>query len=685
MSIALKTSTAIIISEEEIDALFAFLSPSQPKDVRTQGTVTFATYVSHTRQGKSPEAGTAEIERTLTVPLEARISSTDVSKALEGLALLTTLFTVDPLSGTALLANEGLQSHLTDLPDIFPGNNEIEGSLAGLLSQASDVKACRALVSKDWGAFLRRAANRGGEGTKTRAMLALLKLSHGGEGGGDVNEKGVDVQQEEEIVLARSLAQELVCEVEKTDEPLDTVEALAHLSMTPAVREDLSRNSPFLRSLFVLAQWKKRATLPLLYGVSVIICNIVTYRPKLAGDEAQLDRLRRMAKGGMVHGSHKLRDEPIPKLEMDEAVQERCRRLLKAGVVPVLVALTRSGGDSAGVRASVGGSFLSLAEDKENRGLIIQAGGAKALQTIIQTMLAEVSKAPSSSLDPPHTDAVLLSPIQALAKLAITSSPLLLFGPTPASSIDAIRPFCTMLSNSQSSLLQQFEALMALTNLASLGPEISNRISGQPGSLSLLDQLMLHDNTLLRRASVELVCNLVSYQAIFQRYTTDPGSKGRLHVLLALSDVDDKPTRLAASGALAMLTDSPEACNALLSLPKGAQNTFTIVAQLIDPGLVPKIVELDSSEPLSESDMSDNRSNEAPDPGLQHRGTLLLRNLLLNTKPQADARVAEKAGAVLALVTMLKTFQRKEGCEGMVTAAVESLTWFVRNGVRIQE
>ncbi|KZT51343.1 ARM repeat-containing protein, partial [Calocera cornea HHB12733] len=517
------------------------------------------------------DAATADIVRVLAPTLVHRLSSTTETDALQALSFLGVLFTVDPLSATALLTREETRSNLVDVPDIFPGNAAVETALAELLSQAAAVKPCRALVREDWGEFLKRVASTGGDESKTKALLALLKLSRGGgEEGVQGQEVEPGVTEDEEVALSRRLAGDLVNAVDTKEEPLDTVEALAHLSLTPAVREALSTNPSFLRALLSIPRSKDRSTLPVLYGISVIVSNILAYRPKLVGEEAQLDRLRRMAKGGLARGSEKLKDEPIPRLERDEAVKDRCKRLLRAGVVPALVAMAKAGADSAGVRDGVGRAFLSLVEEKDNRGSVIQAGGAKALQAVIRPGLAQ-------------PDASLLPPIQALAKLAITSSPLLLFGPTPSASFDVIRPFHLLLSDPRSSLLQQFEALMALTNLASLGPEISERIAAQTGLLGTLDQLLLDDNILVRRAAAELVCNLVSSELVFRRYTVEPGAPGRLHVLLALSDVDDKATRLAAAGALAMLSDSPEACTALLTLPKGAENTFSIVVQLIDP------------------------------------------------------------------------------------------------------
>lgn len=48
-----------------------------------------------------------------------------------------------------------------------------------------------------------------------------------------------------------------------------------------------------------------------------------------------------------------------------------------------------------------------------------------------------------------------------------------------------------------------------------------------------------------------------------------PQAKNRLHILLALADVDDVPTRRAAGGALAMLTEWDKAAEAVVEKERG--------------------------------------------------------------------------------------------------------------------
>jgi hypothetical protein len=59
---------------------------------------------------------------------------------------------------------------------------------------------------------------------------------------------------------------------------------------------------------------------------------------------------------------------------------------------------------------------------------------------------------------------------------------------------------------------------------------------------------------MIRRAATELICNLMASPVCIGNFADgSPRAKHRLHLLLAMTDVDDAATRSAAGGALAML------------------------------------------------------------------------------------------------------------------------------------
>ena len=59
---------------------------------------------------------------------------------------------------------------------------------------------------------------------------------------------------------------------------------------------------------------------------------------------------------------------------------------------------------------------------------------------------------------------------------------------------------------------------------------------------------------MVQRAAAELICNLSMDEALRKMYSEVAGAGNRVHLLLALCDVDDEATRSAASGALAILS-----------------------------------------------------------------------------------------------------------------------------------
>jgi len=331
--------------------------------------------------------------------------------------------------------------------------------------------------------------------------------------------------------------------------------------------------------------------------------------------------------------------------------------------------------DGAATRMTVGKALLGLAEDKDNRGRILQAGGAKAIMSLIRSSQQTADPKSSSPLAKGAMEFADILSIQALAKLSITSSPLQVFGPDVNATIDAIKPFACLLLHQPSTLLQKFEALMALTNISSVGPELADRVAATDGLLSKTETLLLDDNTMVRRAAAELICNLVSGSEVaFGQFSGDDElvnssktnqAKSRLHILIALADVDDEPTRLAASGAIAVLTSSPAACINISSLELENHRVFPIFKQLIE---------------LS----SDEGQNTKPNLGLVHRGVVCIRNILLNaTDVSSKVQIVEEAtkqGLVDSLGKIIKSSGQLEGglAEAILGPTVEALKWIMK-------
>lgn len=672
---------------DELSFLIYAFATERPAAIHTKGYFVLSAFCQRCRsEAPTVEEGTQSICHTFDTPTASRIADTEESEAIAGLTFLSSLFDVDHLAGSAIFVRDGTFEAIMDSLDLFPKSRSVDLAVAHLLGRAVAHKSCRALFGTDHRNWL-EWKSRQVDDTELRAAaaVALVKLGRGSkadaaEAGGTAEQAAMD---DDELA---ALMKGLVVDSHETSSLGDAVEGLAHMSTNPAVKEALSKDSAFLVRLFTLVPKRKGAAAELLgdsaasplYGTVVIIANICVYRPRLSAEEAQIAKT---SKGpGQTRGQQEEENDP---LDDDEHVKERGRRLLSTGAMLALTSAVRAT-DSRAVHSAVGRAILSLVEEKENRGKVLQAGGAKALQAIVQAALPA-----SKSSDPngtPQMEKSDFDPIQALAKLSITAAPVQVFGPNEGAVYDAIRPFALMLTHSNASLLQRFEAMMALTNLSSLSPEAATRIANADGLMNKVELLMLEDHTLVRRAATELVCNLVAgSEEIFNKWggDRDKAASGKLQVLVALCDVDDLPTRLAASGALATLTASPDACESLAELQRERHRVLPILGQLIDPSVV--------ARPAADQGVEADEEEDSPlkaDPGLVHRGTVCVRNLFVGVRGRAMpeqvelALEANRVGIVRALVRSVK------GCAGspsspILRPAAEALKWLLEHEVEI--
>ncbi|KAJ7610778.1 P-loop containing nucleoside triphosphate hydrolase protein [Roridomyces roridus] len=584
---------------DELSYLISAFLPSQPSASRSKAN-------SSAVKGKQPDPATETLFHVFQPVVVSRLADGDPLQLQAGISFLTALFQVDWESASLIFQQEDVLDFMMDAVDLTPFA-ELSLLVAHLLSQACGHKVCRAIITSQTTRWLEvNSQPQSNSALRAATSIALVKLSRGRAS--DAAQSGVaepDAQTHDDQLA--DVMKGLVISGDDQSSVADAVEGLAYLSVDPPVKDALSRDPAFLKRLFSLVPRRKlqnTATEPnttLLYGVLLTISNLCAYRPRLTEEQAQMAKLKRMA-----NATSKKPQETASPLDDDEAVKARIRRLVAAGVLDVFSGAV-PGTESLGIRVLAGKALLNIIEDRENRGKVLQNGGAKLLGLIIKHALATLPNPPSDS-DKAALDATYLEPIQALAKLAITSSPVQVFGPNDGAIYDAIRPFSIMLQHPSGTLLQRFEALMALTNLSSHTPEAASRIANADGLLSSVELLLLEEHTLVRRASMELICNLISgSEAVFERYggaENNNATRSKLQILLAMSDVADLGTRLAASGALATLSDAPSVCEGLIALQLERHRMLPILAQLVDPSTSPE----------------DTEEGVESDPGLVHRG-----------------------------------------------------------------
>lgn len=605
------------IQSEDVIILIHSLSTLQPAQVRAQAFL----FLAQLANDPPPV-------RLLSTPILHALLSTEPSTLIDALSFTAALLQACPAVGHRVIETERLLDQLAHLVDRFPSSLPVLLALTELLSQASNLPPGRKILLEaeyPWLDFLQQRTTSPDDSLRASSAVSLAKLSRGTE------ENNVDEQtttasarsNESRDVLLAERMKALLLSTPASNTPsqptLDALETLAFTSLRPSVKEALANDRSFLRALFQLVPppAKPRSfnePLPtaepvpagepssaVYYGVMSVLANLVAYRPVRSEEESQLHRLRRMTLQKKQAAKEDEGEEET--LETDLAVRRRAISVLEAGGVGVLSVVGRVG--SVVVRTLVGKIWLGLVMHQGERSLVIQQGGVKGLSSSFLThgarawanpVRAALVQLTSTLLPPPSSPLSSLSTptldaLQALSKILITSSPFSIFHPL-SSSLDVIRPLSTLLLHPSSSLLQQFEALMALTNLASVSPLHADRIAtfsnGQV--LSKLDTLFMETNELIRRAAVELLCNLLTSHHTFTLYSGDDGdaststaAAAKLHLLLALTTVDDAPTRSAASGALASLTESPHAVHLLISRPEGPAKSLRTAMELVSP------------------------------------------------------------------------------------------------------
>lgn len=657
--------------------------------------------------------------------IERRLADTDPIAVVRALSLLSALLQLvpshvsdwlraDPDAGTKPIWDSLME--YAELPTLFPTPaiaSVVQLAVVDVLNLASGITALRPTVTEKAGAWLRAQARQASSSRDAiasqigiLASVALTKLVR-------ANKSDPQAAQEESTEvddLAGTLSRLIVDGHDDSVDLTPAVEGLAYATLEPATKQRLGGDVAFLKALFNLCQRTSHSrpkpaglsasynlsetdleagsrrddSLALTFGLSTVLVNLLSRRPRLSEEQQQVEKLKAMAGGKM--GKKAASAIPDAEVESDERVDERIALALSCHLGSALAALAKV--ESVRVRESVGKILLETATDRAHRLALLQQGGAKTTMNVVR------------SLEPnAESSADVLPALQALAKLIINTPPINLFGAdAPSAALDWIRPLCVLLRHSSSNLLQVFEAMMALTNLASIHPRVADRIvtADESRIIQQVESEMLNENTLVRRAAVELVCNLVGCDRGFCRYSGDdlPGitsnkaaSKSRLHTLLAMTDVADNATRSAAAGALATLTQSPCACDLLLTLEPGPTKALGILQRLLEP---PRVAADDGDDDLEED--VEEISTLPPDPALVHRCVIILVNLFsfisAMESRQASLDAVRQTRIVQLLIGLLALWTDKDSRhepadKDAVDATIECLRLLKEMGVKL--
>ncbi|XP_053959379.1 protein unc-45 homolog B [Anastrepha ludens] len=336
-------------------------------------------------------------------------------------------------------------------------------------------------------------------------------------------------------------------------------DGLAYLTLDAEVKEKLIEDKAAIHALIDLARSGDQSCL---YGVVTTFVNLVNAYEK----QEILPEMVELAK----FAKHHIPEEH----ELDDAdfVNKRCTVLANEGITSALCALAKTEShNSQELIARVLNAICSL---QELRGKVVQDGGVKAL---LRMSLEGTEKGKR------HAS-------QALARIGITINPEVAFAGQRC--LDVIRPLLNLLLQ-DCTALENFEALMALTNLAAMNETVRQRIVKEQG-VSKIEFYLMEDHLYLTRAAAQCICNLVMSDDVVKMFEQP---NDRVKFLALLCEEEDEDTAKACAGALAMLTSvSKICCSKMLEISTWLQVLHTLIAN--------------------------------PSPEVQHRGVVVVLNMI---------------------------------------------------------
>ena len=180
---------------------------------------------------------------------------------------------------------------------------------------------------------------------------------------------------------------------------------------------------------------------------------------------------------------------------------QRIKRIVSCDAIKFLVKYLSEG--SALTREAAARAMRQMCVEPSIRGAVVQQGGLKACCTIATA---------DTISDPEVKKTTRLEAAHAVAKTLVTTNPHLL---SEHQRLGAIKPLLMLCRDGDASNLQQFECLLALTNILSCGEAEHGKFVAEKG-ISSVHYLVFSEHTMVRRAATEALCNLSTNESFLK-------------------------------------------------------------------------------------------------------------------------------------------------------------------------
>lgn len=612
-----------LIDGETFEVILSSLDNRNPIQVRFHATLVTDRYLK-----ASGDNG----QKTLINFFASRITKQRNEDLVLAFSAAAAVFPVATSPAATLFLTEGFVQALVPLLEKKSRSEKVELAALQMLSAACIDSACREAIKKYCTSWLQHILATGKDERPGLAAVILAKIQGPSSQVTSSKDEAAAEDKKTAVDLVNKLKSMMV------EDPLDSnqssIEGLAYASVRPKVKEELAKDHDFLRRLLKNLRHSPPGS-PTTFGGLAIIENLTHYLPNLSEEQKRMAQLKAYANASKVAPQ-------TDRLDEDAAVTERCKAVVDVGAISVFVGMSKNLSPTS--MHTVMKIILSLSRTSSFRGIIAQQGGVRLL---LQGYTLTVG--PSNlELEARHAAA------HALARTLISIDPSLVFpssGSLPLTSV--VRPIISLLSEESGpmnqgprDLLPTFEALLALANLASV-PSGGGAESIIRQAYPTIEDLMLNKNSLVQRAATQLICNLVNCSLGVELFADEsPSAARRMHILLAIADVEDVATRCAAAGALAVLTEFQGAAKAILARDRGME----IILGLVE--------------------------DESGDMGITHRACVCVMNAVCqgsDTGKRAKGKVKELGGERI-LNDIMTRYKDEDSITECVRQALQALT-----------
>ena len=542
-----------IVDDDVFDAILSCLDYRNPMEIKSPATLTIVKYI---------EAAEDRGQINLTKFVTAHYAKQTAGDLILAFSAAAAVFPIATPTAVTLFLTKDFLSSLVPLMEKRAKSKHVEMAALEMLNAACIDGACRQSIKKYCMDWLTEMSKSNQANKSAIATVVLAKVQNAPSQDDSASKRPQLWNENEDIV--HKLTQ-LMFEDPKANRNT-SFEGLAHSSIHPKIKEKLVNDKTWLE-VFLQELGRAEAQSPAIFGGLMIIDNLTAFLPVLSEEQKRMAQLKTYANAAKPS----LQRDP---LDEDEAVMRRCQIMIEKGAAAIIIGLCKD--LSPTCLTLVFKIMLSLT--RSNKGLkaiITRQGGVKMLVTFWD----RVEGTPTQQTESRRNAA------QALARLLISSDPSIVFGRTGNALLQStIPPLMSLLTENATmalegprDLLPTYEALLALTNLASIpgNGAASNIVKS---SYTSIEDLALAKNTRIQCAAIELVCNLAQDPAgtlLFADPT--PEAERRLYIILALTGSEDLGTRKAAGGALASLTEWESIIRAINKREGGIEMVLTML------------------------------------------------------------------------------------------------------------